>query len=244
LAGAQPLLAVENLEAQIAIALIDPGAGQPQPRVGQVFSPHQQRTAAGLDLVANPALLQHLDHLGGIQIVHVAVQRTVLRLLRPEHNGETDGNTGRQPHQQAELAQHWQLRQVIQKAQPHERFARAGSGRVRSGSGGVRSARSIHQSNPRKRNSGLNQIGIFMMSSYAVINLLRTWVMAWKATLDFCEATITSARSIPGTPRSYPVCNSLVVFCSSLTRLTACCNRSSNTGAFTSCATGATAGCG
>ncbi len=148
LAGTQTALAVEDLETDIAIALHHPGTGQLQAGVRQIFRAHQQRAAVGLDLVTDPALLQHLDHLTGIEVIHAAVQRTVFRLLRPEHHGKADRHTRRQTHQQRELAHHRQLGQVLQKAQPRQRTDRRFGSRVRAGGRSI-GGRSIHQAYPR-----------------------------------------------------------------------------------------------
>ncbi|MNR22181.1 hypothetical protein D3C85_1391210 [compost metagenome] len=70
-----------------------------------------------------------------------------------------------------------------------------------------------------------------MMSWYAWTSLLRTWVMASKDTLAFCDAIMTSVRSTPFWPTSNADARSVETFWVSATLSTACPSISAKLGA-------------
>ena len=123
LAGAKALLTVKNLKTQIAVSRGNTCAGQTHARISQVGAAYQQGATVGLHLVVNAALLQQLDHLASIVAIQAVIQRPIIRLLRPQHHRKANRYAGGQTDQQAKLTQHWQLRQIIQKGQPHKRLA-------------------------------------------------------------------------------------------------------------------------
>ncbi|MNF89998.1 hypothetical protein D3C84_725480 [compost metagenome] len=132
LAGAEALFLVENLEADAVIARRHAGGGQAHAGPRQVIGLDQQGTRIRFDGIADVGSRQGLHDLGSVHPLQAAIQRTVIRLLRPEHHGETDRHAGGQADQQAELAQHRHIREVFQKRQAEQRLARI----IASGSGG------------------------------------------------------------------------------------------------------------
>ncbi|MCY1174268.1 hypothetical protein D9M73_144620 [compost metagenome] len=121
LAGAQALLLVEQLEADIAVARRHTGGGQFQAGTGEVVGLDQQGAGIGFDVVGNIGGGQGLHDLLGVHARQAAVQRTVVGLLRPEHHGKTDGHTRGQTDQQANLPQHGHLRDVFQERHAEQR---------------------------------------------------------------------------------------------------------------------------
>ncbi|MCY1424064.1 hypothetical protein D9M71_397960 [compost metagenome] len=124
LAGAEGLLLVEDLEADVVVGGCHAGAGDLHARAAEIVGPDQQRAGIRFDLVGDVGNGQRLDHAVGVDTVEAAIERLVVRLLRPEHDAETDGDARRQPDQQADLAQHRQVREVLEERQSDQRLLR------------------------------------------------------------------------------------------------------------------------
>ncbi|MCY1416726.1 hypothetical protein D9M71_322420 [compost metagenome] len=124
LASAERLFLVEDLEADVAVGGAHTGAGHLHPRTAKIVGLHQQRAGVRLDLVGNVRDGQRLDHAVGIDAVEAAIERLVIRLLRPQHHAETDGDARRQPDQQADLTQHRHVREILEERHTHQRFVR------------------------------------------------------------------------------------------------------------------------
>ncbi len=121
LAGAQALLLVEQLEADIAVARRHAGGCQFQARTGEVVGLDQQGPRVGLHVIGDVSSGQGVHDLLGVHARQAAVQRTVIGLLRPQPHGKADGHAGRQADQEADLAQHGHLRDIFQKRHAKQR---------------------------------------------------------------------------------------------------------------------------
>ena len=124
LAGAQALLTVENFETDTVIGRRHAGSCQAHTRTRQIVSLDQQGAGVGFDGVVDTGSGQGFDHLGSIHTVEAAIERTVIRLLRPQHNGKTDGHAGSQADQQAELTQHRHFGEIFQEAKAQQGLLR------------------------------------------------------------------------------------------------------------------------
>ncbi|MCY1358527.1 hypothetical protein D9M69_450640 [compost metagenome] len=120
LAAAQALLLVEDFEAHGAVARGHAGGGELHAGAGEVIGLHQQGAGVGLDLVRDVGSAKGFHDLVGVHPGQAAIQRAVVRLLRPEHHGEADGDARGQADQQADLAQHGHLREVVQEGQAEQ----------------------------------------------------------------------------------------------------------------------------
>lgn len=118
LAGAQALVAIEDLEPDGIVARRHTGAGQLQARLGHVLGLDQQGPGVGLDGVIDAGHVEDVDHLADVHAVETAIQRTIVRLLRPEHHGKADGHAGGQADQQADLTQHGHFGKAFQEGEP------------------------------------------------------------------------------------------------------------------------------
>ncbi|VVN30488.1 hypothetical protein PS645_04803 [Pseudomonas fluorescens] len=117
LAGTQALFLVQNLETDIAVAGSDTSARELESRTGQVFGLDQQGAGIRFNGIGNIRGGQGIHDLFGIHTGKAAVQRAVVRLLRPQHDGEANGHARCQANQQADLTQHGHLGEVFQKGQ-------------------------------------------------------------------------------------------------------------------------------
>jgi len=121
LAGTQALFLVEQLETDIAVAWRHARGCQLKARTGEVVGLDQQGTGIGLDVVGDVCSGQGIHDLLGVHAGQAAVQRPVIRLLRPQHHGEADRHARSQPDQQANLTQHGHLRDVFQERHAEQR---------------------------------------------------------------------------------------------------------------------------
>ena len=121
LAGTQALLLIEDFKAQIAVARINAGGRQLQARPRQILGLYQQGAGVGLQGVSDVGSGQGFGDLIGIHPCQAAIQRPIIRLLRPQHHGKADGHTGGQAHEQTDLTQHRHVGEVFQKAQTKQR---------------------------------------------------------------------------------------------------------------------------
>ncbi|MNQ78456.1 hypothetical protein D3C85_933660 [compost metagenome] len=121
LAGAQPLFLVEDFKTDVAVAGSDTSAREFEPRTGQVLGLDQQGTGIGFDGIRNIGGGQGIHDLLGVHTGKAAIQRTVVRLLGPQHHGKANRHARGQADQQAHLTQHGHLGEVFQEGQPEQR---------------------------------------------------------------------------------------------------------------------------
>ncbi|MNF82363.1 hypothetical protein D3C84_646670 [compost metagenome] len=121
LAGAKPLLLVEDFKTDVAVAGSDTSGRELEPRSGQVIGLDQQGTGIGFDGVRDIGGGQGIHDLLGVHAGKAAVQRPVVRLLGPQHHGKTNRHARCQADQQAHLTQHGHLGEVFQEGQPEQR---------------------------------------------------------------------------------------------------------------------------
>src|SRR5690606_17339643 len=115
------------------------------------------------------------------------------RLLRPEEDEQAGGDRQGDDQQGADLPPELHLLQLDH--------------RQRRLLGGLLAVDRVPGKGHCHRASVPGHSGMFMTSWYACTSRLRTSTVARKATCDCCEATITRARSAPGSPRSNAACS-------------------------------------
>ncbi len=122
LAGAQRLFLVEDLETDVVVGRRHAGGGHLHACPAEVVGLDQQRAGVGFDLVGNVRRGQRFHHTVRVDPVEAAIERLVVRLLGPEHDGEADRHAGGETDQQADLAQHGHLGKVVEERQSREGF--------------------------------------------------------------------------------------------------------------------------
>ncbi|CRM14295.1 hypothetical protein [Pseudomonas sp. 24 E 13] len=121
LAGPQALVLVEDFKTDIAVGRRHAGGGQFHPRTCHVIGLDQQGAGVGLNGVGDVGGGEGFHDLLGIHARQAAVQRPVIRLLRPQHHGKTNRHAGSQADQQAHLTQHGHFGEIFQERQAKQR---------------------------------------------------------------------------------------------------------------------------
>ncbi len=112
LTGAERLLFIHQLKA-LGRAGRQTKFSEFKARHVHIIRCHQNCAAALIHLEVNLILFKHIHHVSGIQIIHAAIERTVIIALHPHHNRKTNGNAGRQCHHQSDLAQQIQITEAF-----------------------------------------------------------------------------------------------------------------------------------
>src|SRR5690606_37761208 len=185
-------VALHHLEAQ-ATALGQAGAGQLQAGVVQVGLRHGNGAGGLVELERDLRGAQQVGGLGRGLGVQAGVERGIGRLLRPEEDEQAGGDRQGDDQQGADLPPELHLLQLDH--------------RQRRLLGGLLAVERVLGKGHCHRASVPGHSGMFMTSWYACTSRLRTSTVARKATCDCCEATITRARSAPGSPRSNAACS-------------------------------------